>query len=262
MADQNRRPTKLHELIAVAQNLQTQAEKTRLDLKNTFEKKKHHFVESVTKFKPTGENVQERVESQQSLQTTVTKELQWISEKIAAALDVGYQIDLGNQTARADVTLANGDILLRGIPTSQLLQLEKRLNDIRDLVDSIPTLDPTQGFEPDKDKGDGIYRARTVEKERTEKQFDFKVMVPATDKHPAQVKELSTDKVVGHIVKDEWSGMVTVADKGAMMDRVEEVIRAVKKARSRANEIEIDVRNNVIGAKILNYVFKNEKPAA
>lgn len=40
-----------------------------------------------------------------------------------------------------------------------------------------------------------------------------------------------------------------------MLDRVEEVRRAVKAARSRANEQEVDVRQNRISKALLTYIF-------
>ena len=79
-------------------------------------------------------------------------------------------------------------------------------------------------------------------------------MVPPTDKHPAQVKELVLDKPIGTLVTQEWSSLITVSQKGDMLDRVEELLRAVKKARARANELELDVRQNKIGTDVLKFI--------
>jgi hypothetical protein len=84
-------------------------------------------------------------------------------------------------------------------------------------------------------------------------------MVPPTDKHPAQVKELMADKPIGVTVTQEWSSLITVAEKGDMLDRVEEMIRCVKKARSKANEVEVDVKMNTIGGAVLGYIFSGKK---
>lgn len=248
--------SKLHELLAVEGDLRSQAEATRKDLENTFQKKGHHFQKKVVTFKSKQEGVEDKVESQLNLQSTVKKELGWIGEKLSKVMDVGHQVDIANTSAKADVTLDDGVVLLKDVPGTSLLRMEKRIVEIRDLVHSIPTLDPAKGFEAAPSEGDGIYQARDDERPRTEKTFDFKVMVPASDKHPAQVKELMLDKVIGHTVTQEWSSLLTVSDKGAMLDRVEELLRAVKKARSRANELDIDVRQNKIGETVLNYVFK------
>lgn len=246
--------SKLHELLAVESDLRTQAESCRLDLKGTFEKKGHHFQKKVVTFKSMTEGVEDKVESQLQLQTTVAKELSWIGDKIGKALDAGHQIDMANTQAKADVVLDDGQMLLKDVPATSLLRLEHRIVEIRDLVHAIPTLDPAKGFVEDLAEGEGIYRAREEARYRTEKVFDFKIMVPATDKHPAQVKELMLDKPIGTILTQEWSSLLTVAQKGDMLDRVEGLLRAVKKARARANEMDLDVRQNKIGATVLNYI--------
>ena len=251
--------SKLHELLAVESDLRTQAETTRNDLKSTFEKKGHHFTKKVVTFKSSVEGTPDKVEGQLNLQTTVRKELAWIGEKLAKAMDTGHQIDVANTQATADVVLDDGTPILKGLPSTSLLRLEHRVIEVRDLIHAIPTLDPAKGFAADATEGDGIYRARDEEKPRTEKQFKFVVMVPPTDKHPAQVKELMADMPIGSVVTQEWSSLITVSDKGQMLDRVEELLRAIKKARARANEMEIDVRQNKIGDSVLNFVFSGTK---
>jgi len=81
-------------------------------------------------------------------------------------------------------------------------------------------------------------------------------MVPPTDKHPAQVKELMEDVPIGTILVQEWSSLLTPAQKGGILDRVEELIRVVKKARSRANEAEVNVGNAKIAARIIDHIFE------
>jgi hypothetical protein len=247
---------KLHELLAVETDLKNQAQACRTDLANTFEKKTHHFTKKIVTFKSAQENVPDKTEGQLALQTTIGKELDWVQKKLAAAMDAGYQIDMANAQATADVLLEGETTpLLKDVPTTALLRLEHRITEVRALVAAIPTLDPAKGFTPDTSEGVGIHRAKDEEKPRTEKKFDYVVMVQPTDKHPAQVKELMADVKIGTVVTQEWSSLITVADKGDMLDRVESLLRAVKKARSRANEMDVDVKTNKIGDVVLDYVF-------
>lgn len=250
--------SKLHELLAVEANLRGQAEACRKDLMNTFEKKRHHFSEIVVVFKSSKEGVPDKVESQLGLQTTIEKELDWVGDKIVKNIDTGYQIDLANCVATADVILDDeeGTVLLEKVPATTLLQLEKRLKEIHELIKAVPTLDPAKGFEPDEDHGKGIYKARDVEKARTEKQFEFVVMVQPSKEHPAQVKEMMVDKPVGTLLQQEWSGLITVGQKADMLDRLEGLLRAVKKARSRANDQGIDVNHHQIAGKLFDYIVK------
>jgi hypothetical protein len=248
---------KLHELLAVENDLRGQAEACRKDLTNTFEKKTHHFTKKVVTFKPKVEGEPDKVESQLALQTSVKAELVWISEKLGKAIDSGYAIDVANTEATADVVLDSGDTLLAKVPATALLRLEHRITEIRDLVKAIPTLDPAKGFQPDPTEGEGIYRARDDEKPRTEKKFEFIVMVQPTEKHPAQVKELMADRPIGTLLTQEWSSLITVAAKGDMLDRVEEVLRAVKRARSNANSVEL-TSGKKISADLLGYLFQGK----
>lgn len=252
--------SKLHELLAVDTDVMGQAEKCRTELSNTFEKKEHHFTKKVLTVKSVKEGEPDKTEQQLDLQTTVADELKWISEKLTAALDVGHQIDVANATATADLVLDDGTtVLLKSVPTTSLLRMTHRVTEIRDLIYKIKTLDPAKGFTLDETERPGVYKARDVYSHRGEKVFDYIVMVQPTDKHPAQVKELMVDKKNADILTQEWSSLITVKAKGEMLDRVEEILRALKKARARANELDIDTRQNKIGATLLGYVFSGVK---
>lgn len=244
--------SKLHELLAAEKTVRNQADKCRQDLGNTFDKKRHLFGETLVTFKPTGEG-DAVTEEQSDLQTTVAKELNWITDILSRAIDAAYQVDESNMSARADIKLDNGQTLATGVPATALLQLEKRISEIRSLVEKIPTLDPAKGFRIDSARGEDIYRARTDVRKRTAKVQDVLVLYPATDKHPAQTQLVTKDIVTGEIKKEEWSGLITPAQKADMMDRVEELSRAIKAARSRANDTE--AASVKIGRKLLSYVF-------
>lgn len=246
---------KLHELLAVDRNLKGQAEKTRTELMTTFEKKTHLFSEKTVSYTPYGEGGQTVVEGQLDIQTTVAKELKWISEFLVKALDVSYQVAEANTIARADVILEDGTTLLSQVPATALLELEKRAKELHDFVVSIPTLDPAKGFRLDVDRGIGIFKARDDRKVRTKKTNKVLTLAPATDKHPANVQVVVEDVPVGDIVTLEWSGLITTAAKGDMLSRVEDLTRAVKKARARANDTEVSQKDQKIGANVVNYVF-------
>lgn len=249
--------SKLHELLAVDGNLKSAATKATADLLNTFEKKRHHFSQRKVVFKPRDEAGVEKVEEQLDLQTTVGKELDWIGDFIHRAIDIGYQIAMANTVAAADVVLDNGQVLLSHMPATALLELEKKMAEVHALVLAIPTLDPAKGFQLDPQQGEGIYHAREEHKSRTKKQQRVLVKYEATKEHPAQTELITEDVPVGELVTNEWSALITTADKGKMIERCDEVLRAIKQARSRANDHEIDTKapGARIGAKALSYIF-------
>jgi hypothetical protein len=255
--ENSKKPPRLHELIAVRSGLKSQAAKTMADLANTFEKKQHHFSARVKSFIPNSENgdgsAAAKVEEQLDLQTTVSKELAWISEYLVKALDANHAVNQGNTAAKADIVLEGGQVLAANLPAQTLLELEGEIETLRDFCSKIPTLDPAKGFQPDASREPGVFKAREIERTRTAKQNKVIVLYPATDKHPAQTQLVTVDEPVGVIREQEWSSMLTVAQKGAIMDRVEKLLRAVKKARSRANDTEVSA--DKIGASLINYVF-------
>jgi hypothetical protein len=133
---------KLHELLAVDSNLKVQADKTRTELRKTFEGKRHLFAEKKIVTTPLAEGGQQTTEIQSEIQTTVTKELEWFGGHMAKAIDVSYQIGVANQAAKADIVLEDGTVLLKDVPATVLLELEKRVKEMMDLIQAIPTLDP------------------------------------------------------------------------------------------------------------------------
>jgi hypothetical protein len=115
-------------------------------------------------------------------------------------------------------------------------------------------LDPAKGFEPAPDKGDDVYQSRIVEKTRTEMRKKTITLAAATEKHPAQVQLYDAQDPIGTIREQEFSAMLTVQEKGKLLERIEILIRGVKKARARANEVEVDTSRK-IGDTILTDVF-------
>ena len=247
---------KLHELLAVETNVKGQATKTRTELMTTFEKKRHLFEETRKTFEPNLDGAQTEVVEQKDIQSTVKQEIDWISRYLAKALDVAYQVDVANTLAKADVVTEDGDILLKEVPATALLQLEKRVKEVQELITAIPTLDPAKGFKPDADRGFGYFRARDVRKEKTRKEDKPITIAKATDKHPEQAVLKTYDVPIGHLLEQEWSSLITPAKKAELLDRVEILFRAVTKARAKANETSVEVENNKIGTALLDFVFQ------
>lgn len=245
---------KLHEMLAVEGSLKSQADKTRGDLANTFEKKRHLFTESIVTFRPLAEGAPPVTEAQSTLNTTVPQELRWISDIWSKAIDGAYSIAEANTVARADVILDDGKVLLQAMPATALMELLKRAAEIQELTQAIPTLDPAKDFRLDDARPKGVYRARDDERVRTKKMQKALVLYEATKEHPAQVKEISVDEPIGVIQTQEWSGLITPAIKADMIDRAERLTRAVKSALSRANNVDVP-KVPAVGTTMLSFVF-------
>jgi hypothetical protein len=249
--------SKLHELLAVHGSLSGQASKVRQELMVTFNKKRNLFEGRMKSFTPNEEVAGAiAIEEQQDVQSTIAREIEWVSKHLAKAVDIAYQVDTANTIAKADVVTEEDEIVAKDVPATTLLQLEKRVAEWKDLIVAIPTLDPAKGFQPDESSGKGFWKAREVTKMRTRKDKKPLVLYDATDKHPAQTQVLDVDTVVGKILEQEWSGLITPTLKADLLDRVETLYRAITKARSKANEQDVDTKDKKIGADLLEYVFK------
>lgn len=244
---------KLHELLAVEGNLESQAVKLAADLKATFTGKRHLFEEKLVTFKANSEGAAPVTESQTPIQTTVRKELTWFGKHLSKSLDASLRVATANTKAKGDIVLDDGTVVAKDVPATALLELEKRLGSLLELIGTIPTLDPAKGFKPDEAREQGVYAALPVHKTRTKKQNRAVVLYEATDKHPAQVQLVPEDFPIGEVVEQEWSGLLTPAIKADMLSRCEDLKRAVRAARSRANEVEVS--SEKYGEAILAYVF-------
>lgn len=251
------RPVTLHEQLAAKDQLEAQAAKCRTQLTATFSSKRHLFEEKRKSFTPTVEGYQPESAIESTLQSTVKEELDWITPFLAKGLDASLQVAEANTQARADIVLENGQLIATGVPATALLELDKRIAEVKVLVEAIPTLDPAKGFQLDTDHAKaqfGVFKAREVRKPRTAKTKEVLELAPATEKHPRQVQVLDVDKQIGTIEEQEWSGLITPAAKADLIDRVEILARAIKAARSRANNVAVD-RSRAYGAALIGYVL-------
>jgi hypothetical protein len=250
---------KLHELVAANVSLQTQAQKLRLELQSTFDKKRHLFASTLATLTPLAEGSEVEVRAQSDIQSTVAKEIEWLMNTVLVkAIDSGFTIDHTNTLAKADIVLEDGTVFAKDVPATALLQLEHRLKEMSELIKTIPTLDPAKGFTLDKSAGEGIYKAREIVKPSTKKDQHPLVLVEATKEHPAQVQLVTEDVKVGVIREQEWSSLITPATKADLLERAENLFRVVRQARSRANDHQIDkegVQTQKIGEKLLRHIF-------
>lgn len=244
---------KLHEILAVEGDLENVANKLVNEATATFSKKPDHFIETVRRVEMLDEaRKDEDVEEHKAMVTTVRDKLDFVRPAVAKYFDVFVAKETTNQAATADIVV-NGVTLVAGVPVTALLGLQNRLKNLRAMYEAIPTLQPGKHWAADTSQGAHVYRARHTEvRHRTEKQIQSKVLYEATKEHPAQIEKWVSDVVCGRIHVDEWSGMLSPADKSRMLERLDDLIRAVKRARQRANDIEVVERN--LGAVLLDYV--------
>jgi hypothetical protein len=165
-------------------------------------------------------------------------------------MDLVLTKDAANTEAVADIYI-DGVALVNSVPVTTLLWLEKQLVDLRTIVSKIPVLDVTEDW--NRDEANSLYRTEPVRTLRSKKVTEFLTVAPATDKHPAQVREVVKDVPEGHWSTTKLSGAVSAKYRQEMTERVIKLQEAVKKARETANMTEVSDRS--MGAALLGYVF-------
>lgn len=242
-----------HELIAVEQDLKAAAEQMMGDAVNTFTKKPDHFkghTKTTTYFDVAREG--ENITDAKALVTTVDDKLDYALGFLGKYFDALLQKEATNQSAKADLTV-DSVVIAKDVPATFLLGMESRLKSLREALLAIPTLEPSITWSEDPSAGAGIFRAPPAAQMKTEKVFTVKVMVEQTKEHPAQIKELNEDKAVARMETVQTSGMWTPARKAATIERTDKMLRAVKKARQRANMTEVTDRS--ISTELFAYIL-------
>lgn len=245
----------LHEILAVEQEKKAGAERARSKSIETFRSKQSHFTGIRRTFTPfavdeeRGEQAGERLEAQTNLVKTVMEELQNTFGVLSHAIDIGFQLDEANTRAKADI-IVDERVLATDVPATFLLQMERRLGEVRALLKEVPTFDPVRRWEIDlsADKAN-VLRSEVVTTIRKQRTRQYNVMVEATKEHPAQVDIVETDKPVGEIKSYEWTGMLSPGKKAALLLQLERLLTGIKQARSRANLTHIEPERKV--AKVL-----------
>ncbi|RWZ87193.1 MAG: hypothetical protein EO766_11725 [Hydrotalea sp. AMD] len=251
--------SKLHEILAVESSTEGYFKDALVEMTNLFKNKVAHFNAFNKTLTLHGEDTPEKAAKElaetenQTLTTTVKTELDYLADVVTQYLDVIAQKDDANQRAVADIII-NGVTIASNVPATTLLSLENKLKQLRPIYDQIPTLQPGTDWKLDPSLGDGVYVDSNKQvRSKTKKGFDFKVLTPATDKHPAQVEKWETVDDIGFTTLTRWTSMISVADKSALLKRFDALSKAVKQARQRANEVEVhDVH---IGQALFDYLY-------
>ncbi|HTU75356.1 MAG TPA: hypothetical protein VMG38_17725 [Trebonia sp.] len=184
------------------------------------------------------------------VQVKVEEVLREMAATITALFDVTATKDWANCQARADVTV-DGRPLLRDVPVTYLLFLEKQLTDLHTFVKKLPVLDAAETWTFDASAD--CYRTEAVRTIRTRKVPRNHVKAEATEHHPAQVEVYYEDIPVGYWSTTKFSGALPARRVHELADRVEKLRAAVKFAREEANSAE--VTDERVGDAVFSFLF-------
>lgn len=245
--------SQLHELLAVEGDLEGTYKKVIEETKTNFTKHPDRYFGQHVRVEPFDENAPKEADVHKELDDTVPSKLKYTQDSIVRYLDAVLQKERTNQDAKADLVV-DGVTVAKDVPATFLLGLETKLKVVRQSIyESIPTLQPGIKWEKDETQGSDVYRrVQPEEKFRTKKVMKNHVVAEATKEHPAQVQVYTEDEKVARIITDTWCGMISPAEKSVLLGRVDKLIRAVKKARQKANITE--VVKVTIGKELFGYI--------
>jgi hypothetical protein len=240
---------KLHQVLAVAKNIRTSADRTLVDGTHALQRTAPMTGIS-RKYQPLDEEGERLPPESTKVQTTVPEIIGVVKSSLARLFDITASQEWTNCGARADV-IVHGEVLLPSVPANYLLFLGRKLTELRAFAARIPTLDPSESWT--FDSAAGLHRTDPVQTVRTKKIPRNHVKAEATPQHPAQVEMWYEDKAVGSWEKIMFSGMMEPAEAKAMILRIQTLQEAVKLALSAANSTEaVEV---AVGERLLGYLF-------
>lgn len=188
-----------------------------------------------------------------NVQVRVKDALVEVHERMRELFDITLTKDVANQTASADVVLDDGTSIAAAVPVPTLLFLEKQLSDLHTFVTKLPTLDPAERWT--FDVAQGVYVTPPTETVKTKKIKRALVLFPATQEHPAQTQLIDEDVIAGTWTTIKHSGAIPDDRRREVLKRIEQLSKAVKEARERANMLECDEKK--IADTVFGYLFKD-----
>lgn len=241
--------TQLNQIIALEKGVKQRADQALT--------KAYHEIQSTPRlsgisrtYRPKDEEGDQLPPESTLVQVNAEQALANASTDLIRLFDVQLTKDAANQVAKSDIKVGD-TVIASDVPVTYLLQLEKRLVDLRTFIGKLPTLDPAEVWNVDANTG--VYATQPTETTRTKKVLRNHVRAEATDKHPAQVDTYSEDVIVGYWSTTKFSGAVPATRVATLTRRIDALIEAVTTAREKANTLTVDDRQ--IGEAIFDYLL-------
>lgn len=241
---------KLNQIIAVEKPKKAKAQREFTELHR--ETSKTPLLSGISRTYTPRDDEGDKLPSEKTLvQVKAEEVINKVSDALTDIFDITLTKEKANAVAIADVKVG-GEVLLKDVPVTYLLFLEKQLTDIHTFVKALPVLDSSEEWT--LDPSTGAYVTDVSETVRTKKVPKTFVKYEATKEHPAQVDVFHEDVIVGTWATRKFSGALPAPRVNELVSRVEALQTAVKFAREEANNTE--VTDAKAGEKVFSYIFK------
>lgn len=240
---------KLHELLAVESDLASKAQTVLKISKGLFGARDQFLGKSLI-FNAYAEDGPTAPDEVTDVANRVADSLAQIRRHWAKWVNASIQKEVTNQNTAATIELDG--LSLPQLPAPALLNLENKLALLRDTLRAIPINDTLTTWTWDEQAQ--IWLSEPRYRQRTQKVRKSHLLHPPTTSHPAQVESYTEDVPVGEVETIIYSGMLQPVELRELLERLDETILAVKRARQRANNI--DAENLQVAQSLLQYIFQ------
>lgn len=242
--------TRLNQIIAVEKGAKSKAHQEFTDA--------HHIVQRAQLLSGLTRNYQVKDEENgetlphesTQVQIKVEEVLRFVAGSLTRLMDLTATKDWANCLAKANIVV-DGDVLLKDVPVTHLLFLEKQLVDLNTFVKKLPVLDPAESWT--HDPSSDTWKTAPVQTVKTKKIPRTLVKYEATEKHPAQVDVWNDDVLVGYWTTVKFSGALPQQRVNQLMQRITTLTEAVKHAREEANMTVVTDQN--VGELVFGHLF-------
>ena len=239
---------RLNQLLAVEQSTKKRTEDSFTKVYQDVQKA-DLSVGMTRNYQPKHENGEQFPAERKLVQLKAKDAIETVHKNLTELFNLTATKDLTNTTAKADIVI-DGKTIATGVPAVHLLFLEKKMVDIIGFIKKLPTLSLDEQWT--SDVASGLAVTQPVETIKTAKIEENVVVVPPTDKFPAQVVKQTKDVVQGSWKTVKFSGALPAGEVSRLLARAEALQKAIKSARQEANEAEI-VRLET--SAVLDYIF-------
>jgi hypothetical protein len=241
--------TKLNQIIAVEKGVKTTSFQQLTEAHQQLQKQ--NLLGGISRtYRPKDEEGETFPPESTRVQVRTEEIIRETTASLTRLFDVTATKEYANCKAKADI-LVDGTALLKDVPATYLLFLEKQLTDLHTFIKKLPVLDASETWE--YDSSSDTYATEPVQTTKTKKVPRNHVKAEATEQHPAQVEVYYEDIVVGTWRTVKFSGALPAKRVNELLQRVEKLQQATKFAREEANSLEVDDVN--MGAKVFQYLF-------
>jgi len=240
---------KLNQVIAIEQGVKSKGNTQKSELYKVAQKPAL-FTGLVKKYHPKAEGDERFPDEKQKVQFTAKGLVEEVGGVLRGLFNVEATKDYANCLAKADI-IVDGTVLVEDAPATFLLYLSKELTDLDTFVSALPTLSEDEEWKFDPQAG--LNKTEPTETIKTKKVQRGIVLYPHSAEHPAQTQLITEDVVVGTWQQIKMSGAYTMADKKALLAKIQKLADAVKTAREQANMIEATDQD--AGSVIVGWLF-------